>query len=92
MSHRLATCPSCGQLVFHLEVTEEQSAQMADLIFRGSETRYHWRTRVLICLFCAKPLITLWPMEPEVEYVLTELGIPRASLHAPEKASKNHDS
>jgi hypothetical protein len=85
MSHRLATCAACGKLNLHLEVTEQQSADMADLVFRGSSTRYQWRTRVLICQQCAKPVITFWPMEPDVDEVLGALGISRDSLHASQK-------
>jgi hypothetical protein len=85
MTHRLATCPACGQLSLHLELTESQSAKLFDWLKPDADSGIRWRFRTLICQRCGKPLISLWPFEGDVDGVLNALGIPRESLHCPEK-------
>lgn len=83
MSSRLATCAACGKLGLHYDLTEEQSAQLHDLVHPGGDSGIRWRFRTLVCQSCAKPTITFWPFEPDVNSTLAALGIPREALHSP---------
>jgi hypothetical protein len=88
MSSRLGTCPACGKLALHLDLTEEQSAAFYCLLAVEKGYGWQWRFKTLVCSACCLPVISLWPFTDSVADVFAALEMLPPSHRLPPKGEK----